>query len=76
MLETYQSVGEVVGVEQGIAFQSMPLLCLQPARHRATSPRLCIAREQAGQGGDCHEMLFVQGVGPLTQGPTYEKLNY
>ena len=52
-----------VGVEQAIALQLMPLLALMAARRRATSPRLCIAREQAGQGGDDHEVLFVLNVG-------------
>ena len=56
------SIGEVVGVEQAIALHTMPLLALMAARHRATSPWLCIAREQAGQSGEDHEMLFVLGV--------------
>ena len=53
------SIGEVFGVEHAIAFQMMPVLCFQPSRRRATSLRLFIAREQAGEGGEDHEMLLV-----------------
>ena len=57
------SIGEVVGVEHAVAFETMPVLCFHPPRRRATSPRLFIARQQLGEGGEDHEMLLFLDVG-------------
>ena len=57
------SIGEVVGVEHAVAFETMPVLCFHPPRRRATSTRLFIARQQLGEGGEHHQMLFFRDVG-------------
>ena len=41
----------------------MPVLCFDPPWRRATSPRLFIACQQAGEGGEDHEMFFFLNVG-------------
>ena len=60
---TQWSVNEVVRVEHAVAFQMMSVLCFQSPLRRATSSRLCIARELASQGSEDPEMLFVLDVG-------------
>ena len=56
------SVGEVVGVEHAVAFETMSVLCFHLPRRRATSPRLFIGSEQASEGGEDHEMFLFLDV--------------